>query len=192
MTGSWSGRVGNTCKVAPAASRWPRRGCALLAAVGAFLAAAGCESSTSGRGTAAPPQSGGGAGQQSGAPTTTVTPTVAATSAPSAADGPNVSACADGRCEVSVPARTAIPVPARVRVRDLKVTAVTGDRVTLTGHDIGNSSSGVCTGQCDSSSSNGAFTITLGADSQAIQNGLSITVERITGGVAVLKLEPAG
>lgn len=71
------------------------------------------------------------------------------------------------------------------------MTAVTGDRVTLTGHDIGNSSSGLCTGQCDSSSSNGAFTIKLGSDSRATQNGLSITVERITDGVAVLKLEPS-
>jgi hypothetical protein len=72
------------------------------------------------------------------------------------------------------------------------VAAVTADRVTLTGHDIGNSSSGLCTGVCDSSSSNGTFTIRLGADSRAVQNGVSVTVESITDGVAVLKLEPAG
>ncbi|HVQ90008.1 MAG TPA: hypothetical protein VMU51_03140 [Mycobacteriales bacterium] len=89
-------------------------------------------------------------------------------------------------------ARTAIPVPASTRVRDLNVAAVSGDRVTLTGRDIGNSSSGLCTGQCDSSSSNGAFTIRLGSDSRAVQNGVSITVVSITDGAAVLKLEPAG
>jgi hypothetical protein len=69
---------------------------------------------------------------------------------------------------------------------------VTDDRITLTGHDIGNSSSGLCTGrQCDISSTNGAFTIKLGSDSRAIENGLSITVNRLTDGVAVLRLEPA-
>ncbi|PZS26985.1 MAG: hypothetical protein DLM58_19505, partial [Pseudonocardiales bacterium] len=64
-------------------------------------------------------------------------------------------------------------------------------RATVTGHDLGNSSSGSCTGNCDASSSNGAFKIVLGADSAATANGLSLTVEHITNGTATLKIFPA-
>jgi hypothetical protein len=158
-----------------------RRGLLITAAV--LLAIGGCESSTAGRGTAPSTQSTTGTSRGPGAGT----PSTPA----SAADGANVSACADARCEVLVRAGTAIPVPARTGIRAVRVARVTDEQVTLTGHDIGNSSAGSCSGrQCDISSTNGAFTIKLGPDSQAIENGLSVTVNRITDGVAVLRLEP--
>jgi hypothetical protein len=169
---------------APPVSPTYRRRRGLLAAAGVLLAVAGCESSTAGRGTAASAQPTSGSSQESGPAT--------ASAAPSAADGVNISACADARCEVLVRAGTALPVPASTRVQNLKVAAVTDDRVTLTGHDIGNSSSGLCTGQqCDISSTNGAFTIKLGPNSRAIENGLSVAVNRLTDGTAVLQLQPA-
>ena len=111
---------------------------------------------------------------------------------PTAADGTNVAACADGRCEVTVKAGTAIPVPKSMNVEKVTVSAVSRSRVTITGHDLGNSSGGGCTGQCDSSSSNGNFKITLGADSQATENGLGLTVEQIAGDTAVIRVAPAG
>jgi hypothetical protein len=193
MTGSWSGRVAAVSGAALTTRGRHRRSSALLAAAGVLLAVAGCESSTAGRPTAASSPPASGSSQQSGVATATEAPSAAATAteAPSAADGANIAACADARCEVLVRPGTAIPVPASTRVRNLTVAAVSEDRVTLTGRDIGNSSSGVCTGQCDSSSRNGAFTIKLGSDSRAIQNGVSITVKRIADGAAVLTLEPA-
>jgi hypothetical protein len=131
-----------------------------LAALAAL--AAGCDSSTKGHGTAPTPVT--------------------------AADGANVAACADGQCEIAVPAGTAIPLPRSMAVENLQVTTVTPDRVTVTGHDIGTSGGGTCSGQCNSSGSNGAFTITLGEDSVATENGLSLGVERISDGTAVLKI----
>jgi hypothetical protein len=192
MTGSWASRVATASGAAPTTAGPYRRSPVLLAAAGVLLAVAGCESSTAGHGVAASsqPAGGPGAGQQSG--TATAAPPATPTGAPPAADGTDTSACADARCEVSVRGGAALPVPASTKVRNLNVAAVTGDRVTLTGRDIGDSSSGLCTGQCDSSSTNGVFTIKLGSGSRATENGLSITVERITDGAAVLKLEPAG
>lgn len=113
------------------------------------------------------------------------------TAAPTAADGTNVAACSDAKCDVSVGPGTAIPLPASTGVRNLKVTTVTSDRVTFTGEDTGNSSSGTCTGQCDSTDSNGVFTVTLGPDSEDTENGMSIAVEGFDNGRVVLKLDTA-
>jgi len=113
-----------------------------------------------------------------------------ATSSASAADGSDVAACSDAKCEVSVGAGTAFSLPKSVGVEALKVTVVTIDRVTLNGHDIGSSSGGGCTGECSAGDANGVFTITLGDDSRATQNGLSITVKDISNGAAILELAP--
>jgi hypothetical protein len=159
---------------------------------------AGCDSSTAGHGTSAeqpPTSAGSGAPAPSGVSPTAAPPTTSPTatgSTPTAADGANVAACADARCEVAVRAGAALPVPASTTVRDVRVKAVTADRVTVTGRAIGDASSGFCSGQCDSTTTNGIFTITLGPDSRAVENGLSITAENIDAGTAVLKLEPAG
>lgn len=102
-------------------------------------------------------------------------------------DGMNVAACSDAVCEVSVGSNTAIPLPESAEVKNLKVTAVTADHVTITGEDTGNSSSGTCTGDCDSKDIDGAFTITLGQGSVDTQNGVSVEVKSFDGGRVVLK-----
>jgi hypothetical protein len=83
-------------------------------------------------------------------------------------------------------------LPASAGVKNVKVTTVTRDRVTFTGEDTGNSSSGSCTGQCDSNESNGVFTVTLGPDSQDTENGVSIVVEGFGDGRVLLKFDVAG
>jgi hypothetical protein len=118
-------------------------------------------------------------------------PTAAPTTPLTAADGTNVSACSDATCEVGVGPATAIPLPASTGVQDVKVTTVTRDRVTLTGAATGSSSSGSCTGQCDSGESNGVFTVTLGPASEDTENGVSIVVEGFSNGRVVLKFSPA-
>lgn len=112
-------------------------------------------------------------------------------SLPTAADGTDLAACADARCEISVGPGTPIPLPESTGVKNVKVTAVTGDRVTFTGEDTGNSSSGSCSGQCDSNDSNGVFTVTLGPHSEDTQNGVSIVVEGFGGGRVVLRFDVA-
>jgi len=156
---------------------------ALLALI-AILA--GCDASTKGSG--APADSSSGASRTSAPPGSfgsTAPP-------PHAADGTKVAACADGRCEVLVKAGTAIPVPKSMNVEKVTVSALSRSRVTITGHDVGNASGGGCTGQCDSSSTNGNFKIALGAGSQATENGLALTVEQIAGDSAVIQVAPAG
>jgi predicted CxxxxCH...CXXCH cytochrome family protein len=77
-------------------------------------------------------------------------------------------------------------------VEKVKVTAVTSNRVTVTGQTIGNSSFGTCSGTyCHTNSNNGAITVVLGADSTATENGLSLTVENITDGTAIVTIAPA-
>ena len=150
---------------------------------------AGCDSSTKGSGAPAGPSSGSATSSApSSAPGTFGTPAPP----PHAADGANVAACTDGRCEVIVKAGTAIPVPKSMDVEKVAVSAVSRSRVTFTGHDLGGSSGGGCTGRCDSSSSNGSFKIALGPDSQATENGLALTVEQIAGDSAVIQVAPAG
>jgi hypothetical protein len=147
--------------------RW---GTAAALTVAVIVGGAGCEQVTGGT-----PSAGNSA------------PTSAAPSA-SAADGSDVAACSDAKCEVSVGEGTAFSLPKSAGVEALKVTAVTADRVTLTGHDIGHGGSGSCVGECSVNDSNGVFTITLGDDSRATQNGLSIAVKDISGGLAILEL----
>ncbi len=152
-----------------------RRGIAIIA-MGVLLG--GCSVAESG--TASP--------QPTAPRPNTPTP---ASPAPTPADGTNVSACSHANCEVIVGPGTAIPLPATARVQNVMVTTVTRDRVTLTGQDTGNSSSGSCTGQCDSNESNGVFTVTLGPDSEDTENGVSITVERFNNGRVELKFSAA-
>lgn len=100
-----------------------------------------------------------------------------------------VTACGDGRCVVRVQAPARIPVPPRSLVRDVEVQAVTGDRVTLSGRGIGDSHSSQCFGECDASSTNGGFHVSLGPGATAGQNRLRITVVSSDGRSAVLRLE---
>ena len=110
---------------------------------------------------------------------------------PDAADGGNVTACADGHCEIRVGAGAQIPVPADFMVFAVGVQTVASDSVTIVGDDSGDSSSGGCYGGCDGSSNNGSFTYVLKKDGTGVENGLSVTLEGVDGKHAVLKVAPA-
>ncbi|WP_157862307.1 hypothetical protein [Wenjunlia vitaminophila] len=172
----------------------PRRKSALvpLAALTVVLAATGCGSGSDAGSLpvedTAPDQP----------PPVSAAPTGAASSSPlplpahRAADGSDVSACGDGRCEVRVGPGTALPVPRRLDVTGLEVSSVSADRVGLTGQNLGNSSYGSCSGlYCHTSSSNGAFRVTLGPRSTVIENSLRVEVVAVEDGAAVLRLSPA-
>lgn len=111
---------------------------------------------------------------------------------PSAIDGSDVSRCADGRCEIAATAGTSIPVPSTTNVRDLRVDRVQRRLVTLSGHILGSTSGGLCTGaDCDVETDNDEFTIKMSADSRATENGLSVAAESISGNIVVLRIAPA-
>lgn len=112
---------------------------------------------------------------------------------PKPADGTDLAACADGRCEVQVSASAKLPVPRKLKVASVRVESVGSGSVTVVGRYLGNSQGGFCSGRsCNSSGSEGGFKLTLGPDSTGSQNGLSITAVTITGGTAVLRLAPVG
>jgi hypothetical protein len=110
---------------------------------------------------------------------------------PAPADGADLAACADGRCEVRVGASARIPVPRRLRVDSVRVRSVGSGTVTIVGRYLGDRQGGFCTGtSCSSSGSGGGFTLVLGPDSTGSQNDLSITAVAVNGGFAVLRLAP--
>lgn len=110
---------------------------------------------------------------------------------PDASDGANLSACADGHCEVRVGAGASIPVPSDFMVSSVSVESLDADTVTITGSDIGSSSSGGCYGGCDGSSDNGAFRYVLQEGGTGVENGLRITLEGVDGTHAVVRVAPA-
>jgi hypothetical protein len=110
---------------------------------------------------------------------------------PTPADGVNLAACTDGRCEVRVSASAKIPVPRNLRVDSVRVQSVGSGTVTIVGRYVGDRQGGFCTGtNCSSSGSGGGFTLTLGPNSTGSQNDLSITAVAINDGFAVLRLAP--
>lgn len=52
---------------------------------------------------------------------------------PAAADGTDLRACRDGRCEVQVSPHDRIPAPSGMGIDTITVTAITADGITLTG-----------------------------------------------------------
>ncbi|MBA8949126.1 hypothetical protein ACFQU9_30055 [Actinomadura namibiensis] len=118
--------------------------------------------------------------------------TPSAPTLPKAADGTDLKACADGRCEVQVDAPADLPVPRKLQVASVRVQSVGPDTVTLVGRPLGSRTGGFCTGvKCSSSSAGGKFTLTLGPASTGSQNDLKVTVVAVNGGSAVLRLAPA-
>lgn len=110
---------------------------------------------------------------------------------PTPADGSNLTACRDGRCEVGVNASMKIPVPRSLRVDSVRVQSVGAHTVTIVGRYLGNRNGGFCTGvNCSSSGSGKGFRLTLGPNSTGSENDLSITAVAVNGGVAVLRLAP--
>jgi hypothetical protein len=127
----------------------------------------------------------------------TVPASSAATSAPAtpaglpeAADGTDLHACADGRCEVRVAPAAQIPVPSSLWVGSLRVQSISSDEVTIVGRDVGNHHGGGCSGNCSGGGSNDGFKLTLGPGGSGSENKLSIALVAIGGGAAVLRLAP--
>lgn len=122
----------------------------------------GAESSSS----STPSKAGGGGG-----PTETKRPSSPSSSASSGpADGSDVSACFDGRCEIALSKPTAIPVDSRFGLGTLRVTKITANSVVL------------------QSSGAGTFMSTsLTEGSTGVQNGLGFRVKSLDGGTTVLE-----
>jgi hypothetical protein len=86
------------------------------------------------------------------------------------ADGGDVGACFDGRCEIALSKPTVIPVDSRFGLGTLRVTKITADSVVL------------------QSSGAGTFMRTsLTEGSTGVQNGLGFRVKSLDGGTAVLE-----
>lgn len=93
---------------------------------------------------------------------------------PAAADGTNLRACADGRCEVQVSAHDKIPTPSRLGVDKVTVTSITAHGITLTG---------TAPGSVLQLSWEGAY-------GTSYMNGLAITPVAVADGKAVLRIAP--
>ena len=92
---------------------------------------------------------------------------------PEAADGTDVGACFDGRCEIAVSKPLSIKVDSRFGVGDLRVTKVTDDTVVL------------------QSSGAGTFlSSSVGEGGTGGLNGLGFRVKSLEGGTAVLEFFP--
>lgn len=106
-----------------------------------------------------------------GGPTATKPPaSPPSSSASGPADGSDVGACFDGRCEIALSKPTAIPVDSRFGLGTLRVTKITADSVVL------------------QSSGAGTFMRTsLSEGGTGVQNGLGFRVKSLDGGTAVLE-----
>ncbi len=157
----------------------------VLVPLAALVLAAGC---SSGEGKTADPQAPAPPASSSAPSTSAASPSE---EAPKAADGTDLAACSDGTCEVSAPAGAKMTFPAKTRVEYFTVQSIDADTVVLAGRGIGSRQGGSCTGKkCESSGSGKDYKVTLGPSSTATFNDLSITLRAITGGAAVLKIEP--
>jgi hypothetical protein len=169
-----------------------RKSWLVLAALVALVALVGCQPEAGGLATGSPAPSASPTPSSRATASPPPSPSPTPSPAPSAADGTNVAACEDVRCEVLVRAGTAIPVPKSTDVGNLKVSKVTADRVTFAGRVLGNRSGGGCYGRgsCDVSSSNGVFTMSLTGGAIASQNGLAVEVKAFVDGAAIIAIEP--
>ncbi len=149
----------------------------LLVPLAALALAVGCNS---GDGKTVPP----GADAPAASPTSS--------QAPQPADGTDLAACADAACEVSAVAGSKLTFPASTRIESITVQSVEGETVVLTGRTIGNRNGGGCTGRrCEASSTGNEFKVTLEPVSATSQNALYVTLQAVSNGAAILKIEPA-
>src|SRR5882757_1183137 len=164
-----------------------RGGCVLAMAATTLTVCVGCQTSTKGSGSRLPPGSAGSStppvssasaptSARSGPSTSSVPTTSSAPAHPAPSYSRKLADCATGPCEVTVRAGTDIPVPASSGVTRLTVTAVESGTVTLT-NDF-------------ASGGGGATTMSVG--SQGTANGVSFTVERISGSTVTLKIVSTG
>jgi hypothetical protein len=99
---------------------------------------------------------------------------------PAAADGTDIHACYDGRCEVRVRAPQRIPLSPKTGFAKLTVTSITAQGMRV--DTVGTNGS---TGQATVSAQGGGYAI-------ATLNGLEIATLGVLDGVAVIRLSPAG
>lgn len=147
----------------------------LIAATGGALLLAGCGS-------------GHDASSHAPSPSTSAKPSASASAPVSAADGTDLKACADGKCEVRVGPSARIPVPRRLEVASVRVQSVRATEVTIVGRYTGNRTGGSGSGNFSADSSNGKFRLTIGLNSEATENGLDVAVLALQGGYAVLRI----
>jgi hypothetical protein len=131
-----------------------------------------------------------GPGEASQTPRTTSTPSTAPTAA---ADGPDLAACADGRCEIIVHPGTVIPLPPAMRLANLTVTGIAPTKLSLSGKSDGSGTDVQCLNSCTlTSTTDGPFTVGLSNIGILIANGVRLTVENVLKGTAILRVEPSG
>jgi hypothetical protein len=158
----------------------------LIVAAGGALVLAGC-----GSGHDTPSHASSPSGPAKASPSAPASASGPASLADAAADGTDVKACADGRCEVRVTAPARIPVPRRMKIASVRVQSVSAKAVTIVGHEIGNSSNSSVIGNVSAESNNGVFRLVMGADSEVRQNGLHLTVVALDDEFAVLRIGPS-
>lgn len=122
---------------------------------------------------AAPPAPG---SAGSSTPTTSSSPSAPASPVPPAADGTNLDACRDGRCEVVVRSGTVIPLDPSFGVARLLVARVGDGSAKLEQTEEGGS---------------GMNTASGGEGSTITTDGLTVTVESVSGDAAVVSLHPS-
>ena len=96
--------------------------------------------------------------------------------------------CGDGRCVVRAHPATRVPLPPRSLLRDVRVQSIGPEAVTLTGRLVGDHHDSVCLGDCDVSTADGRFRVSVGRGGSVTENRLRITVLALTGRSAVLRL----
>jgi hypothetical protein len=152
----------------------------LIAATCGVLVMVGCGSGRDTSPHTSPHDSAHGASSPSGSASVPAAP----------ADGADLTACADGRCEIRVGPSARIPVPSGLGIASLSVRSVGSGTVTVVGRDIGDDHSGTCESNCSGTSVDNGFQLTLGPGGTGSQNRLSITAVAVHGGFAVLRLAP--
>ncbi|MEV0838011.1 hypothetical protein AB0I55_00470 [Actinocatenispora sera] len=151
----------------------------LLVAAAATVSVAGCGSS--GDDTAAGARSHRpSAPASSAASPSAPSPSRTGPTLPAAADGTDIHACYDGRCEVRVRAPQRIPLSPKTGFAKLTVTSITAQGMRV--DTVGTNGS---TGQATVSAQGGGYAI-------ATLNGLEIATLGVLDGVAVIRLSPAG
>lgn len=138
--------------------------------------------------TSAPPR----ASATSAVPTASPT-----TSLPAAADGENTRACADGTCEIRVSSPAKVPLPARLGLGPLEVTAIEDETVSMVAPLIQPefASDGVCegtvTGPGAGISGNVALICHVGKTAVLNKVSLEVVGIDIADQAAVLRIRPA-
>lgn len=130
------------------------------------------------------------------APSTSPTPTPPV-ALPPAADGADLTACADGSCEIRVDGPATIPIGLTFQVAAVSVESIGDDELTVGAEFAGGNIASSRTGRCsvstmfESAGSPAMSRIKAGAGARLVANRVGIEVVAIARGAAVLRLAPA-